>query len=213
MFSAGPAQAMRYMRKLPGGGALSLVHLHVLTASRRRVRSRCAARRRTRCVCQASPTGIIDRMEQRGLVERRRDADDRRVVLVDATDGGRRLFGRDRRASAASTSPTPRRADRRRARGLPRRARALRAAAPRTARADGRSATAAPPPGGPGGAGMIAPLPPLPARPYRRQIVARPGPAAGPGDRATCTCRRSTPTSSTTASPRATPTTSSASAR
>jgi DNA-binding MarR family transcriptional regulator len=34
-------------------------------------------------------TGIVDRMVERGLVERGRDADDRRVVTVSATDGGR----------------------------------------------------------------------------------------------------------------------------
>ena len=34
-------------------------------------------------------TGLLDRMEQRGLVGRARDADDRRVVLVSMTDEGR----------------------------------------------------------------------------------------------------------------------------
>lgn len=34
-------------------------------------------------------TGLLDRMEQRGLVERSRDAGDRRVVLVCQTEGGR----------------------------------------------------------------------------------------------------------------------------
>ena len=34
-------------------------------------------------------TGLLDRMEQRGLVERVRDADDRRVVLACMTDLGR----------------------------------------------------------------------------------------------------------------------------
>jgi DNA-binding MarR family transcriptional regulator len=34
-------------------------------------------------------TGIVDRMVERGLVERGRDADDRRVVTVSASDGGR----------------------------------------------------------------------------------------------------------------------------
>ena len=33
-------------------------------------------------------TGLLDRMEQRGLVERVRDAEDRRVVLARATDLG-----------------------------------------------------------------------------------------------------------------------------
>jgi DNA-binding MarR family transcriptional regulator len=34
-------------------------------------------------------TGLLDRMEQRGLVARERDADDRRVVLASMTDAGR----------------------------------------------------------------------------------------------------------------------------
>jgi len=34
-------------------------------------------------------TGLLDRMEQRGLVERARDAEDRRVVLARMTDEGR----------------------------------------------------------------------------------------------------------------------------
>jgi DNA-binding MarR family transcriptional regulator len=44
-------------------------------------------------VSQASVTGIVDRMEQRGLVERQRDDEDRRVVRVATTDEGRRLIG------------------------------------------------------------------------------------------------------------------------
>jgi DNA-binding MarR family transcriptional regulator len=35
-------------------------------------------------------TGIVDRMVEHGLVERIRDADDRRLVLVRTTDAGRR---------------------------------------------------------------------------------------------------------------------------
>jgi DNA-binding MarR family transcriptional regulator len=43
-------------------------------------------------VSQASATGIVDRMEQRGLVARHRDDDDRRVVRVALTDEGRSLI-------------------------------------------------------------------------------------------------------------------------
>jgi DNA-binding MarR family transcriptional regulator len=38
---------------------------------------------------QASLTGIVDRLEERGLVERVRNAEDRRVVRVGLTDAGR----------------------------------------------------------------------------------------------------------------------------
>jgi DNA-binding MarR family transcriptional regulator len=53
----------------------------------------------------ASMTGVIDRMEGRGLVERRRDSADRRVILVHPGKGGRKLFddiGRRRRLGLAA---------------------------------------------------------------------------------------------------------------
>ncbi len=40
----------------------------------------------------SNATGLIDRMEERGFVERLRVPDDRRVVLVRLTDGGRKLI-------------------------------------------------------------------------------------------------------------------------
>jgi DNA-binding MarR family transcriptional regulator len=40
----------------------------------------------------SNATGLIDRMEERGFVERVRVPDDRRVVLVRITDGGRKLL-------------------------------------------------------------------------------------------------------------------------
>lgn len=40
----------------------------------------------------SNATGVIDRMEERGLVERVRVPDDRRVVLVHVSDEGRRLL-------------------------------------------------------------------------------------------------------------------------
>lgn len=41
----------------------------------------------------ATVTGIIDRLEQRGLVERVRNGQDRRQVLVSSTDTGKALAG------------------------------------------------------------------------------------------------------------------------
>ncbi len=43
-------------------------------------------------VSVSTATGLVDRMEERGLVERARDGVDRRVVLVRLTDGGRRAL-------------------------------------------------------------------------------------------------------------------------
>jgi len=43
-------------------------------------------------VAMPNATGIIDRMEQRGLVERLRDAADRRVVTVQQTSDGARAI-------------------------------------------------------------------------------------------------------------------------
>lgn len=44
-------------------------------------------------VALPNATGIIGRLEERGIVERTRDAADRRLVLVGLTDQGRRLIG------------------------------------------------------------------------------------------------------------------------
>ena len=73
-------------------GQVSLVHLNVLIlleASGPLSMSRLAE---SLDISVASVTGVVDRMEARGLVERRRDADDRRVILVQPAEGGRRLF-------------------------------------------------------------------------------------------------------------------------
>src|SRR3954453_13669457 len=82
-----PAKGLRYMRKLPGG-ALSLVHLQVLMALEREGPLPMGRVAETMDVSQASATGIVYRMEQRGLVERIRDDEDRRVVRVALTDRG-----------------------------------------------------------------------------------------------------------------------------
>jgi|tagenome__1003787_1003787.scaffolds.fasta_scaffold20763920_2 DNA-binding MarR family transcriptional regulator len=83
-----PAQVMKYMRRWPGG-ALSLVHLQVLMALDHDGALPMRRLAETMDVSQASATGIVDRMEQRGLVERQRDDEDRRVVRVALTQLGR----------------------------------------------------------------------------------------------------------------------------
>jgi DNA-binding MarR family transcriptional regulator len=73
-------------------GSLSLIHLHVLTvleADGPLPMSRLAD---TLDVSVASTTGIIGRMEERGLVERSHGAADRRVVLVRPTAAGIAIF-------------------------------------------------------------------------------------------------------------------------
>ena len=72
--------------------ALSLVHLNVLTALE--AEGPLSMRRLAEAmdVSDASATGIVDRMEKRGLVERRHATGDRRVVLVYPTDAGGRIF-------------------------------------------------------------------------------------------------------------------------
>jgi DNA-binding MarR family transcriptional regulator len=73
-------------------GSLSLVHLHVLTVLEADGPLAMSKLAEALDVSVASATGIIDRMEQRGLVERRREPDDRRLVLVHKTDAGDSVF-------------------------------------------------------------------------------------------------------------------------
>jgi 4'-phosphopantetheinyl transferase len=86
-----PAGLMRSMRRWPSG-PLSLVHLNVLMLLAEEGPSPMRALADTLDVSQASATGIVDRMEQRGLVERRRDDEDRRVIRVALTGAGRDLI-------------------------------------------------------------------------------------------------------------------------
>ena len=73
-------------------GSLSLVHLHVLTILETEGPLPMSRLADALDVSVASATGIVDRMEQRGLVERRHSASDRRVVQVHETDAGRDVF-------------------------------------------------------------------------------------------------------------------------
>jgi len=73
-------------------GALSLVHLNVLAVLE--AEGPLPMRRLAEAldVSDASATGIVDRMERRGLVERRHGTEDRRVVLVHVAEGGAAVF-------------------------------------------------------------------------------------------------------------------------
>jgi len=73
-------------------GALSLVHLSVLALLEARGPLPMSAVAEALDVSQASATGIIDRMEERGIVERQRAQDDRRVVSIHLTEGGVAVF-------------------------------------------------------------------------------------------------------------------------
>jgi DNA-binding MarR family transcriptional regulator len=73
-------------------GSLSIVHLHVLTILETAGPLPMGKLAESLDVSVASATGIVDRMEQRGLVERRHDETDRRVVLVHRTPAGEAVF-------------------------------------------------------------------------------------------------------------------------
>ena len=86
-----PPGVMRHLRRWPSG-PLSLVHLHVLAVLDEEGPIPMRALAESLDVSQASATGIVDRMEQRGLVERRREDTDRRVIRVASTAAGRELL-------------------------------------------------------------------------------------------------------------------------
>jgi len=86
-----PAKQMHLMRHWPAG-RMSLVHLNVLfvlSGDGPLPMNRLAE---LLDVSQASATGIVDRMEQRGLVVRERDGEDRRVVRVALSPQGEGLI-------------------------------------------------------------------------------------------------------------------------
>lgn len=73
-------------------GAFSLIHLNVLTMLETEGPVSMSHLAEALDVSVASTTGIVDRMEKRGLVERRHEVTDRRVVLVYPTEAGRDVF-------------------------------------------------------------------------------------------------------------------------
>lgn len=86
-----PRERMGMFRKWLAG-SLSIVQLHVLTVLETAGPMPMGKLADALDVSVASATGIVDRMVQRGLVERRHDETDRRVVLVHPTDAGLSVF-------------------------------------------------------------------------------------------------------------------------
>lgn len=74
------------------GASVSLAHLQVLALLRSEGALRVGDLAGRLGVSVASATGIVSRMESRGLVERARDAGDRRVVRVVLAAGGERAL-------------------------------------------------------------------------------------------------------------------------
>jgi DNA-binding MarR family transcriptional regulator len=70
---------------------ISMTHFHVLTLLRHHGPQPMGRLAEILDASMSSATGIIDRMEERGLVERVRVPDDRRVVLVRPTAAGEAL--------------------------------------------------------------------------------------------------------------------------
>jgi DNA-binding MarR family transcriptional regulator len=73
-------------------GSLSLVHLQVITTLEADGPLSMTRLAEAMDVSVASATGIVNRMEERGLVVRRHGDADRRVVLVHVTRRGQRVF-------------------------------------------------------------------------------------------------------------------------
>jgi DNA-binding MarR family transcriptional regulator len=72
---------------------ISMTHFHVLTLLRHHDAMPMGHLAEILDTSMSSATGIVDRMEERGLVERVRVADDRRVVMVRPTQTGLDLVG------------------------------------------------------------------------------------------------------------------------
>jgi DNA-binding MarR family transcriptional regulator len=67
---------------------LSMSHLHALTLLERHGEMPMSGMAEVLDASLSNTTGLVDRMEERGLVERHRVPDDRRVVMVRITDHG-----------------------------------------------------------------------------------------------------------------------------
>ena len=70
---------------------ISMTHLHILWVLEHHGELTMSRLAELLDVSVSNATGLIDRMEERGLVERIRVPDDRRVVIVRASDEGARI--------------------------------------------------------------------------------------------------------------------------
>ncbi|MBN2232165.1 MAG: winged helix-turn-helix transcriptional regulator [Deltaproteobacteria bacterium] len=82
----------RYSRKL--SRVFNLTVPQIITLHQLHEGGECTAGELSNRVClsQATMTGIVDRLEARGLLRRARSADDRRRVMVDLTPEGREVI-------------------------------------------------------------------------------------------------------------------------
>jgi DNA-binding MarR family transcriptional regulator len=72
---------------------ISMTQLHVITMLERHGELPMTRLAELLDVSVSNATGLIDRMEERGVVERARVPGDRRVVIVRTTDRGREILG------------------------------------------------------------------------------------------------------------------------
>ena len=100
----GAMRARRIRARPAGRSAMSAGHLQVLARLQMVGAMPVSQVASTLGVSAAAATGMVGRMEERGLVRRERDEDDRRVVLVELTPQGRAALadlGQRSRASLA----------------------------------------------------------------------------------------------------------------
>lgn len=74
------------------GRSLSMSHVHVMFTLHKHGSMRMSELSSALDISLANATGIVTRMEERGLLERTRDAGDRRVVNVTLTADGRQML-------------------------------------------------------------------------------------------------------------------------
>ena len=88
--------ALRELRCMSGDrmrrADVSFTHFHIVSMLERHGEVPMSRLAEMLDVSLSNASGVIDRLEDRGLVERIRVPDDRRVVLVRATDGGRSML-------------------------------------------------------------------------------------------------------------------------